>query len=477
MDTPNGEAPARPPRPQGRVLLVEDDTGLRAMLVDAFSLTGIVCAQAGSLQDARKALEAEAFDVVIIDQGLPDGDGIDLVRELAPQELAPQVIVIAGLSNIPTAVEAMRLGAIDYLAKPFEIQEMLTRVERALERATLRRRDALVRSSSQRGRPLRGPCRSAAMQETWRLIEVYAAAAPVSVLITGETGVGKERVARSLHEKSPRAGQPLVAANCAGFEGALLESEIFGHEKGSFTGAHAQKPGLLELADGGTLFLDEVGEMPLSAQAKLLRALEERSFRRVGGAREIRSDFWLLSATNRDPRQSMAEGKMREDLYYRLSTLMLRVPPLRERIEDIPDIIGNICEDLLGKNAEHVRPAPGVLEAFQAYNWPGNVRELRNVIERALILNKDQVIHIPRGFGGGPESAPGGPPVPLDPEQVRPLKDTEREARRRAIERALAAYGGNKTAAARALDVSLSTLKRLLKEHGIDNLHTRPVRI
>ena len=456
------------------MLLVEDDTGFRATLADALSMKGITCGQAGSLQEARKSLEAEAYEVVVIDQGLPDGGGIELVRELARQELAPPTLMIAGLGEVTIAVEAMRLGAIDYLVKPFGIQELLVRVERAFERATLRRRDAFIRSRSQRGRPLQGGGQSPAMRETWQLIEAYAAAAPVSVLVTGETGSGKERVARALHERSSRANQPFVAANCASFEGALLESELFGHEKGSFTGAHAQRPGLLELADGGTFFLDELGEMPLSAQAKLLRALEDRSFRRVGGTREIRSDFWLISATNRDPQRWVAEGKMREDLYYRLSTLVLRVPPLRERIEDIPKLIGSICEDLLGKNAEHVRLAPGVLDAFKAYGWPGNVRELRNVIERALILNKNQVIHVPPGFGGNqpgktsasPEGAAAAGASP-DSGRIRPLKDAEREAQRQAIQAALAAYEGNKTAAARALDVSLSTLKRLLKENGL----------
>jgi len=482
------------------VLLVEDSVTFQAAARQALALDSIDCVVAGSLADARTALSRQWFDVVILDQGLPDGSGLDLLRELSQDGVAaalPQVLMVAGTGDVPAAVEAMRLGAFDYCVKQFTMVEFRMRVERAFERASLQRRVSAsdldtrnaLRDGPDDGESACWP--SASMRALESNLTRYAQAAPMPVLILGETGAGKDVTARRLHALSPRANAPLVAVNCASLDTNLFESELFGHEKGSFTGATGQKPGLIELANGGTLFLDELGEMPLPAQAKLLRTLETRSFRRVGGTREIFSDFWLVSATNRREEALRDSPTFRSDFFYRLSTLVVRLPPLRERLEDLPLLVGRVCRDVRGSRASDVRLAAGCLDAFARYAWPGNVRELRNVIERALVLSPDGILRPPEDIvsaavgagkrsGGNVETAPseGGSyeTAPYDTDQgstqssyagmLPPLREWERRAQREAIRRALALHSGNKTAAARALSVSLSQFKRLLEKEA-----------
>ncbi|MEW6775580.1 MAG: sigma-54 dependent transcriptional regulator [Bdellovibrionota bacterium] len=459
--------------PRRRLLLIEDDLILRNGMERYLTRNGIQAVLAGSLAEAREVSRKESYDVVIVDQNLPDGSGIDLISDFTGDELPPKIIMMTGAGDVRLAVQALRLGAVDYLLKPLDMEELVQKVDHAFHHAEVERAAAFNRSSVAR----RGtyyaltPGSSEKAKELFRLIDLYSEASPTPVLVLGETGAGKERAARSLHAKSTRANAPFVAVNCASLDNALFESELFGHEKGAFTGAQDRKIGLMEIAHGGTLFLDEVGEIPPQFQAKLLRAIETRTFRRVGSTREGYSDFWLISATNRDLGPSASAQSFRPDLYYRISTLILRMPSLRERLSDIPDLVSQICQELLGRHSERVTFDDGVLDAFEGYSWPGNIRELRNVVERSLIVHKDLRIRLPEGFQTGaasfknPQSS-GREGVPAG--QVLPLREAQRQAEREAIDRALRASGGNKSAAAKALEISLSTFKRLLKEHAID---------
>lgn len=460
--TANAQAPRSETTSRRRVLLVEDDDLFAESVAEVFDRHALRAVIAANLAEAREALRRQSFDVVVLDQKLPDGAGTDLLRELAADPPCPQVILISGLGDVSSAVEAIRLGALDYMVKPFDLDELALKVQRAFDLIAVQRRAEFEQKATAcRGTlyPLTG-AHSERSRELFRLIDVYSQAAPTPVLILGETGVGKERAARELHARSPRASMPFVPLNCATFDTPLVESELFGHERGAFTGAQTTKTGLIELANGGTLFLDEIGDMPLPAQAKLLRALESRTFRRVGGNREIHSDFWLISATNRDFSPLLDANRFRADLYYRISTLVIEVPSLRERVEDLPDLVQGILAELMGRRSQNITPAPGVLEALASYEWPGNVRELRNVLERALIVNRDGVLRLPADFGSGRATGGNGT-------GIRSLKEVQDAATRKALAGALAACGGNKSAAARSLDVSIATFKRLLKRHDL----------
>ncbi len=464
------------------VLIVEDNPAFAGPLSEILRRSSYAPRVCSTLAEARSVLEQNAFEVIVVDQGLPDGHGLDLIRDLSSEVPAPQMIMIAGMGDVPVAVEAIQNGALDYLVKPFDLEEFSLKVDRAFQIASTARKARFTESSIRsRGTyyPL-GNTPSEAFQEIFRLIETYAGAAPSPVLITGETGVGKERAARSLHARSERANMPFVALNCANFDTPLLESELFGHEKGAFTSASERKVGMVELAHGGTLFLDEIGDMPLAAQAKLLRAIETRSFRRVGGTREIKSDFWVISATNQEFEKLIAGKQFRADLYYRLSTLVLNIPPLRDRISDIPDLVGQICRELLGKHSGEVSFDTGVLQAFEQYTWPGNIRELRNIVERSLIVNKDHVIRLPPGFLSRPQGDTvkqhsgansgnhGNHGTDADSASVLcRLSEAVGRAERDAVISALKAAGGSRSGAAEILGVSLATLKRLVKEHNL----------
>jgi DNA-binding NtrC family response regulator len=455
-----------------KVLIAEDEPNALAGLAELISGWGYRTETARDGMEAwEKALQWNPA-IVVTDLKMPRMDGIGLLTKLAEggpglsSNLA--VVVLTAMGSIELAVDAMKLGAYDFLQKPVDA----TRLKTILANATRQRETTIelevarrrLRETGVLGR-LVGT--STAMREIFGLIEQIAPS-NVPVLITGESGTGKELVARTLHDLSPRKSRPFVAVNCAAIPETLIESEIFGHERGAFTGAVERRAGCFELASGGTLLLDEVGEMPSATQAKLLRVLEERKFRRLGARNEQDTDVRVLAATNRDPRQAVAEGHLRADLFYRLNVFNIAMPPLRELMDDLPAMVEAMIIEM---NEKHGRRVSGVsaamLERLQAHNWPGNARELRNTVERAVVLCQDgaplDAGHLPHGFGKNQEL--GGPALEGNSITVR-VGATVDEAERLLILRTLEAAGQNKTRAAEILGVSLKTLHNKLKEYS-----------
>jgi DNA-binding NtrC family response regulator len=454
-----------------KVLIAEDEPNALMGLAELISGWGY------RTETARDGLEAWekvlAWDpaIVVTDLKMPRLDGIGLLTKLGEEgarlnsNLA--VVVLTAMGSIQLAVEAMKLGAYDFLQKPVDA----TRLRTILANATRQRETEIELEVARRRLRESGVLgslvgNSRAMREIFGLIEQIAPS-NVHVLITGESGTGKELVARTLHELSPRKAKPFVGVNCAAIPETLIESEIFGHEKGAFTGAVDRRAGCFELATGGSLLLDEVGEMPNATQAKLLRVLEEHKLRRLGARNEQDVDVRVLAATNRDPNTAVAEGHLRADLFYRLNVFNIHMPPLRDHMEDLPAM----SEAMLGQmNQKHNRRVSGVaasmLDRMMAYNWPGNVRELRNTIERAVILCPDgaplDVGHLPPGFGKSPPQATLASDASMVPVHVGTTVD---EAERLLILRTLEATGQNKTRAAEILGVSLKTLHNKVKEY------------
>ncbi len=454
---------------RGQILVVDDERSVREFLSIYLKRAGHEVELAASAAQARTAIAAREFDLIITDLRMPDGTGLDVLD--ASKRLHPdtQVVVVTAYATAETAIAAMKAGAYDYLLKPFKVDEAGLVVERGLERRLLLRQNVALRQEIQgRYRLDRLLGKSAAMG---RLFEIIRKVAPArtSVLLIGESGTGKELAARALHELSPRAEHELVAVNCGAIPESLLESELFGHVKGAFTGASAEKTGLFEMAHGGTLFLDEVGELPLAMQVKLLRALQERRIKPVGGVSEREIDVRVVAATNRDLEAEVERGSFRQDLYYRLNVIQIRMPALRERREDIP----LLAEHFLRKfSAEHARPAgeiaPAAMSILTSYAFPGNVRELENLIERAVTLSSDGNITsdtLPelrqglRGVGG--RAAPELPTEGLNLEQE--VEAFERSLILRALERT----GDNRTEAARLLGISFRSMRYRLSKLGI----------
>jgi len=456
------------------ILVVDDEAGCREGLRRLLEAWGYSARTAASADEALELLTDGGLSAVITDLVMPGIDGLEFIRRLKNDYPVP-VIVLTGHGTIEQAVEAIRLGAQDILEKPVEpdklkillekmagTREMLTEILRL--RAELRDRGAFG--------PLRGI--SAKIREIFLQIE-QVAPSTLSVLITGESGTGKELVARTLHDLSPRRRMDFVAVNCAAIPATLLESEIFGHEKGSFTGAVQRKIGCFEMAHRGTLFLDEIAEMDGSLQAKLLRVLQEQNFRRVGGTEIVKADVRVVAATNRDPATAISTGKLREDLYYRLNVFTIAVPPLRERPDDIPLLARHLAEQYAaGTETDAPQIDPSTLNLLMAHPWPGNVRELKNAIERATLLSAGGVIlpeHMPPEIAAArPSSAVGatdisdvefGPPVVLRVGAT--MADTEREM----IRSTLAHTTGNKTRAAKLLNISLKTMHNKVKKYGL----------
>jgi DNA-binding NtrC family response regulator len=455
-----------------KVLIVEDEPHALMGLAELISAWGY------RTETARDGIEgwekALAWDpaIVVTDLKMPRLDGIGLLTRLSEEGTGLNanlaVVVLTAMGSIQLAVDAMKLGAYDFLQKPVDA----TRLRTILANAT-RQRDTEIELEVARRRlretgvlgAMVGSSRP--MREIFGLIEQIAPS-NVSVLITGESGTGKELVARTLHELSPRKTRPFVAVNCAAIPEALIESEIFGHEKGAFTGAVERRAGCFELAQGGTLLLDELGEMPSATQAKLLRVLEERRFRRLGARAEQEVDVRVLAATNRDPGEAVAQGHLRPDLFYRLNVFNIHMPPLREHLEDLPAMAEAMLDEM---NQKHGRKVSGVaasmLDRMRSYDWPGNARELRNAIERAVILCPDgaplDVGHLPPGFA----RAQAAPAQALDAGVVSVrVGATVDEAERLLILRTLEATGQNKTRAAEILAISLKTLHNKLKEYN-----------
>jgi DNA-binding NtrC family response regulator len=442
------------------LLIVDDDEQMRRMLANRFQRLGMAVTEAASGEDALAHAEQTRFDVALLDLHLPGIGGIDLLAKL--KELQPdlEALMLTAHSSIETAVSAMKRGAYDYLTKPFHLPELEVHIQKAFEKVRLKRRERQwvehsLRFESPRYRLIgSGP----AMRKVTHLIEKVAPT-DSTVLVRGPSGTGKELVARALHANSRRHDRPLVTINCAALQETLLESEIFGHEKGAFTGATHAKPGLVEVAEGGTLFIDEIGEMAIGLQAKLLRVLEDGSYRRVGGTTENRADVRVVAATNRSLEDAIKGGRFREDLYYRLNVISVTLSALRERREDIPALVEHfLTTRQLG--SVRYRIEPDALEALVRHDWPGNVRELANVLERAQILAEDNCItldDLPESF------VEAMPPARADGRASNPLHLYE--AQRRHVLDILQREKGNKVHAAKALGISRRALYRLLEKY------------
>jgi DNA-binding NtrC family response regulator len=440
-----------------RVLVADDEKNLRELLVRELGRKGHEVDGVADGEAALERLGAGGYDVVVLDMKMPGREGIEVLRELAATPEPPQVIVMTGFQEVGTAVEAMKLGAYDYLTKPAKIEELDVLIRKAAEKGQLLRDNVALRAHAPGAAPFGGILtRSARMQDVLRIIE-RVAPTDSSVLILGESGTGKELVARAIHEHSHRAERPFVPIHCGALPREVLESELFGHEKGAFTGAVAAKPGLIELADGGTLFLDEIGEMEPDSQVKLLRVLETGMFFRVGGTRPRRVDVRIVAATNRDLAEAMRHGEFRQDLYYRINTIAILLPPLRDRREDI----GLLAKHFVESNAAYgvKRLGPSALALLESYAWPGNVRELQHAIERAVILGKGEEI-LPEDLP--PEIAGGTPPPPVAA-AAGSLEAMERQH----IVATLRQVGGHRGKAAALLEIDPKTLYRKVLAYRI----------
>ena len=444
-----------------RVLLIDDEKAVRETLSEILADEGYAVTSVASGEEGLRRLLEERFDVVFLDVWLRDKDGLAVLEAAGPRTSEVPVVMISGHANVETAVRAVRLGAYDFLEKPLSLERVVLTARQAIER-----RDLLEEVASFRGRVESESTLLGESSGMRRLQEEIARVAPTDarVLITGESGTGKELVARALHRQSARADSPLVEVNCAAIPEELIESELFGHVRGSFTGAAEDRRGKFEEADGATLFLDEVGDMSAKTQAKVLRALQEGRFTRVGGACPISSDTRVLSATNKNLPEEIRRGAFREDLYFRLAVVPLQVPPLRERAHDIGLLAGHFLSEASARFGRRPKSlSASALAALQAYRWPGNVRELKNLVERLMILSPTDEIH-PEDLPSEVRDREASGPLPAD----IPLRDAREEFERRYILAALRRYRGNVTRAAEALDVERSNLYRKLKGYGIE---------
>ena len=457
---------------QEKVLIVEDEEYERTGLAELVSGWGY---RAETAKDGLEGLEKVTQwspSIVITDMKMPRMGGLELLERIAAESLEVAVIVVTAQGTIDSAVQAMRIGAYDYITKPIDTSRLRTILQNAsalietkVELEVTRRK---LRNAGSLG-SLVGSSKK--MQEIFRLIEMVAPST-ASVLITGASGTGKELVARTIHELSPRRNKPFIPINCAAIPETLIESEIFGHEKGAFTGALERRTGCFELAEGGTLLLDEIGEMPVATQAKLLRVLEDRKLRRLGSKVETTVDVRVLAATNKVPDEAVARGELRNDLYYRLNVFNIHMPPLREHKEDVPDLVQHLIVDMSAKHGRKVATiSEAVFNMFRNYSWPGNVRELRNTLERAIIVCDGAVIetkHLPPGFGQVPVRT-----TTDDPDAIRlGVGTTVGEAEKLLILKTLESTNNNKTRAAEILGISLKTLHNKLKEYGSASAET-----
>ena len=436
------------------LLIVDDDPDFRASLARRFLRRGYRTEQAADGDTALGLLARKQFDVAILDMVMPGMSGIELLEALKKASPECEAIMLTGQGTIDTAVQAMKLGAYDYLTKPFPLADLEARIEKAYERHQLAKENRQLRAILDLNHPVQEMIgQSPAMADVYRLIR-RAGPTDKAILIQGESGTGKELVARALHQHSRRANKPMIVINCAALPEPLLESELFGHEKGAFTGAVAAKPGLFELADGSTLLIDEVGELAPAIQAKLLRVLEDGSFRRVGAIKQRRVDVRLLAATNRNLEAEVRAGRFRQDLYYRINVMSLEMPPLRERDGDTRLLV----DHFLGADWAI---EPQARQALEGYDWPGNVRELANAIERAKILADDRVVRLrdlPRDIGRGAAQQVADPP---------PDGDALSDIQRAHIISVLKRTGGNKARAARKMGISRRSLYRLIEKYEI----------
>src|SRR5512137_500102 len=451
-----------------RILVVDDEPSMREFLQILLSKQGHSVATAGDLASAMERFRGGDFGLVVSDLRLGRESGLDVLRAVKAESPQTEVVMVTAFATTENAVQAMKLGAYDYVLKPFKVEELCLVVEKALEHRALVAENRLLRhqvgARRAGGEEILGE--SPAIREVRQLVEKLAPTR-TTVLVTGESGTGKEVVARSIHGRSDRRDQPFVAINCGAIPEGLIESELFGHEKGSFTGAVDAKAGLFEVAGSGTLFLDEVGELPLHVQVKLLRALQERRARRVGGNADIAFSARVIAATNRALEAEVKAGRFREDLFYRLNVIQLRMPPLRERRGDIPAFLEFFLRRFTAElGRSEAAFSPEALDLLLAWQWPGNIRELANVVERAATLSDESII--------GPEALPPalrGAELRAAPAEI-PTSGIDLQAyldalERRALEQALERTGGNKTEAARLLALTFRSLRYRLAKFGI----------
>jgi DNA-binding NtrC family response regulator len=435
------------------VLLLEDDPTFGTVVEDELGGRGYTVTRESTVAGALERIHDGAVDVALLDLQLPDGSGLDVLREITTEGLPVEALVLTGHAEVQTALEAMRLGAYDYLQKPPRLDELHVQVVKAAEKARLRAENVALRRQLRRHEPLQGfVTADSAMKQALATVE-RAAPSPLPVLIQGETGTGKELVARALHEQSPRRAFPFVPINCAALPETLIESELFGHERGAFTGAVERKTGLFEVASRGTVFLDEIGELGLLLQARLLRVIETQEFFRVGGSRPVRVDVRVVSATNRDLRAEVEAGRFREDLYYRLNGVTIRLPPLRERRGDIPLLARHFLDRVGSGRMLDV----GAFEVLNGYDWPGNVRELEMVVQRAALLSPEPTI---RSEDLPLEVRPRAAPRVLRTDLT--LEEMEREY----VQAVLEKHRGHRGRTAEALGIDPKTLYNKLRAWG-----------
>jgi two-component system response regulator AtoC len=445
-----------------KILIIDDEASLRHMLRLVLEREGYQVSDAANGLEALALMDQESFDLLLCDVRMPEMDGLGFLRAAIKRVPAPTVIMMSAYGTIDSAIECMKEGAYDYIAKPFKPDEIILTLRKAEERFRLLRENAALKEKlSRSGTPPTLVFRSAAMREISSLVQKVASSSS-PVLITGETGTGKELVARALHAEGERKNGPFVAVNCSAISPTLIESELFGHAKGAFTGADRERSGLFAAAHRGTLFLDEIGELPLELQPKLLRVLQEGEILRVGETQPRRIDVRVVAATARNVREEVAKGRFREDLFYRLAVVEIQIPPLRERREDIPELTRYFLTRIAGREGRK----PPVLsaecqETLAGYLWPGNVRELENFMEKTMIFNRGEVIErtdLPgevrrRERGGG---------------DYLSLKNAVTRLEREFISKALAVTGGNQTQAAKLLEISLRGMLYKMKEYGLE---------
>lgn len=456
-----------PPAHKPRILIVDDEPGLRDMLSILFRREGLDVTVAPGFATARDAVTnaPEPYAVVLTDLLMPDGNGMDLVTLVRHRTARTEVIVMTAHGGIDTAIEAMRRGAYDFVTKPFATNELRALVQKALEKRAIVAENERLRAQllRERGRELLG--NSEAMRRIFDLVQRIANAR-TTVLLTGDSGTGKERIARAIHDASDRRDKPFLVVNCGAIPETLIEAELFGHEKGAFTGAISSRLGIFREAEGGTVLLDEIGELASALQVKLLRVLQERKVRGVGASAEVNVDVRLLAATNRNVEDDVRSGRFRQDLYYRLNVIRIEVPPLRDRREDIRPLAEHFLARCAAEQNKDIRGlAPDVVRALEAHAFPGNVRELENILERAVALATGPII----GLGDLPREVSGAAAQPLPslvslPEEGCNLDDVLGEVERRLILQALERSGGVRTHAARILDITLRSLRYRLQK-------------
>ncbi len=454
-----------------KILIIDDEKAIRWSLGEAFKNEGYDIEEAENGKKGIKLFQKDPADLVLLDLKLPDTDGISVLKKLKAEEESVQVIMMTAYGEVETAVEALKGGAYDFLLKPFQLEKIKVSVKNALETSRMREELEDIKQKERETYDFKNFIgKSEVMQEIFKKLKKIGQSKASTILITGDSGTGKELVARAIHESSDGGIRPFLEINCAALPETLLESELFGHEKGAFTDARYRKKGLFELAEGGTIFLDEIGEMGITLQSRLLRVIENKTFRRVGGVKDLKVNTRIIAATNRDLNQAIKDGTFRNDLYYRLQVIPISLPTLKERKEDIALIANHFISVFNKEFKKKVKPlGRDVRSLFESYSWPGNVRELKNMIERAMLLEADEELlpdHLPPEIRRGEE--PGE--IMAEPENLDALFPISlKEVEKIMIGKTLKETNGNKSKAARILGISRQTLREKTKLYELES--------